>query len=240
VAQKKYHQEEWLREQYIFERKSSTKIADECGVTSTTILSWLDKHGIPRRDASQSQIEEIKKFHDEDWLRDQYVNEKRSMRDIAEECGVSPSGVKKWIDRFDIKTRGPSEYHKHGPASFFTTKTGYEFAASKNNYEADSVAIHQLTMIAEGVNPYKIFSQGRYHVHHKNAVKWDNRPENLEIKAASVHQADHNSPDKQHRVDCNVNELTVELSSLIADWRSRKESYFNVCADELEGLLEEN
>lgn len=38
-----------------------------------------------------------------------------------------------------------------------------------------------------------------YHVHHKNEIKTDNRPENLEIKTVSEHHSDHMKGNKNNR-----------------------------------------
>lgn len=51
------------------------------------------------------------------------------------------------------------------------------------------VHVHQLLMIALGENPTDVFSNGATHVHHKNEVRWDNRPGNLEILPAHEHSS---------------------------------------------------
>ena len=55
------------------------------------------------------------------------------------------------------------------------------------------VYVHQLTAIAAGASPYLVFSDGEYHVHHCNRVRFDNRPENVELRASDDHARHHHS-----------------------------------------------
>lgn len=55
------------------------------------------------------------------------------------------------------------------------------------------VYVHQLVAIANGADPEKVFSDGVYHVHHKNELKYDNRPKNLEILDRVGHTLEHDS-----------------------------------------------
>jgi transposase len=245
MAEEPYHREEWLREQYIEERRTTVDIAEECGVSATTITTWMDKHGIDRRSRSEAQIDEKKKVHNEEWLCEQYLEEKRSMRDIGKEVGMTPSGVKKWINKFNIETRSSTDHYRHQPASYFTAGNGYEKVSAKHNYESSTAMVHQLVMIAEGANPAKVFSNGRYHIHHKNGVYWDNRPENLELKAAKVHGSDHNAPESTlvpsgYATELDKDELLVEVRNLIAEWRQQDNPTLDMAADELHNLLKES
>ena len=46
-----------------------------------------------------------KPYRDEDWLREQYWEEDLTQREIAENCGVSPRAIRKWMKEFDIERR---------------------------------------------------------------------------------------------------------------------------------------
>lgn len=46
------------------------------------------------------------KYKDESWLREQYVDEWRSTRDIAAECDCSKNTIGNWLDKFGIETGG--------------------------------------------------------------------------------------------------------------------------------------
>jgi hypothetical protein len=47
--------------------------------------------------------------------------------------------------------------------------------------------VHQLVAIAEGADPEKIFA-GEQRVYHRNGIKFDNRPENVEAAAQGPHE----------------------------------------------------
>lgn len=46
----------WLRQQYVDHRRTVREIADECGVHVSAVLKQMRKHGIPRRDRSESRM----------------------------------------------------------------------------------------------------------------------------------------------------------------------------------------
>ena len=46
-----------------------------------------------------------KQYRNEEWLRNQYEVLGRSMADIADEHGVTPMAILKWLNKFNIQTR---------------------------------------------------------------------------------------------------------------------------------------
>lgn len=100
-----YKDEEWLREQY--QDKTQAEIADDCGVSRTTITRWMDKLGIESDGPGCAQVDG--KHKDEEWLREKYVQEQRSTNDIAEECGVGKTTVIYWLDKHGIERRNQRE-----------------------------------------------------------------------------------------------------------------------------------
>lgn len=50
ATSERYHDAEWLREQYHGHGKTQQEIADECGVSPRAIRAWMKKHGIDTRD----------------------------------------------------------------------------------------------------------------------------------------------------------------------------------------------
>lgn len=94
---------EWLHDQYWDEGLSAEKIAVEVGVTGQTVLNWMKRHGIPRREARQTPSDAP--YKDERWLRETYA-ELHSVREIAAECGVTRSAIIYYMDKFGIERRG--------------------------------------------------------------------------------------------------------------------------------------
>jgi hypothetical protein len=49
------------------------------------------------------------------------------------------------------------------------------------------VYVHQLIRIAEGDDPHCVFSNGAFHVHHRDGVRWHNTAENTELLRSDDH-----------------------------------------------------
>ena len=107
----RYKDPDWLRERYVTNRKSIAEIADECGVSDHTIGRWLKKHGIDTRSISESKLSEgaIEKLRDEEWMQEQYVEQRRTPVDIADECGAGATTIRRWLEKHNIETRSVSE-----------------------------------------------------------------------------------------------------------------------------------
>jgi len=99
----KYRDEEWLREQYAENYRTTPDIAEECGCTEGTVSRWLERHDIETRKGGPRAPQQLR---DEEWLREQYVKNTRSTIDIADECGCSDVAVGTWLSRHGIETRG--------------------------------------------------------------------------------------------------------------------------------------
>lgn len=91
----RYRDAEFLRKEYVEQRRSAATIADNCDVSASTISRWLERHGIDRDPAYQN----------ESWLREQYCERGRKIADIAADCGVGKSTISYWLGRHDITER---------------------------------------------------------------------------------------------------------------------------------------
>jgi DNA-binding transcriptional MerR regulator len=154
---------------------------DACG---THILRFMKENNIPRRTPDH---EKGVKWKNQDTLQNLYWGKGMTLEEIGDELGCSASTVGRWMKRFGIEREDTPEKK---PPSYRTKKNGYETVRSKHNQRGYSVGIHQLIAIANGTDPRKLFIDG-YNVHHKNGIRWDNRPSNLEVMSKSEHHKHH-------------------------------------------------
>jgi predicted DNA-binding protein YlxM (UPF0122 family)/5-methylcytosine-specific restriction endonuclease McrA len=97
---------EWLEREYVDKERHATDLADEVGVSAETIYRWLREHGIPVRDEGLAKTDgDLELVRDEQWLREQYLADEKSMHQIGSECNVQHSTVKRYIHQFGIETR---------------------------------------------------------------------------------------------------------------------------------------
>lgn len=123
----------WLREKYLGDGLTCKEISElsECSVGESTIQREISIHGIANeggerkyiRISKQRGVSEDSKHLDPNWMYQKYVEEKLTIRDIAEiqSVDVSPSSVHRALKAFGIDTR-PSlsvegeenPWYKHG------------------------------------------------------------------------------------------------------------------------------
>lgn len=127
------------------------------------------------------------KYREADYLEKAYWNRDLSLSEIAQECGCVPNTVRYWMDKHDIPRKERLDACRRERCTFRTTHDGYEIASSQIDGQTRKVFIHRLIMVANcGFEALE-----NRHVHHKNGIPWDNRPENLTALTPSEHQAIH-------------------------------------------------
>jgi len=125
----------------------------------------------------------------EDVLRNLYHHKKMSMQDVADALGVKRSKVRYQMEKHSVETRTKQEAKliAGGAPTLRIGSGGYEhFIVSQNN-EKSRVEHHRLLAAAM----YGFDEVEGKHVHHKNGIPWDNRPENLEVLTPSEHLRKH-------------------------------------------------
>jgi transposase len=104
--------EEYLRREYIENKKSTVEIGKIIGMHPRNINTWLKKFEIPIKSPSEAYFTkydlDIEKPSDEQ-LRKWYVDEKMSSKEIAEIVGVHYSSIVNWLKKANILRRNASE-----------------------------------------------------------------------------------------------------------------------------------
>lgn len=134
-------------------------------------------------------------YKDADTLRELYWGEGLSLRKTADRLGVGASTVKRWMKKHNIPRRGRLEASldrfsgkDRATLSFYR---GYHHWRCRDVDCMRSVAVHRLLAVAE----YGMDEIDGKHIHHKNGIPWDNRPENIEPLSPSDHMSLHHGSD---------------------------------------------
>ena len=171
----KYQNEEWLREQYVNQQQSGYEIAQECGCSANTVYAWLDRHGIETRSEGTDAKRRVtdQRIIDSDWVHEQYVEQHKSVREIAEECGCSFTAARRWIHRHGIETRAD---HQRAPDRRLTDPSWL-----RNQYEEDSRHCHEIaeecgcseTAVREWLNRHGIETRGSADFTGEDHPRWN-------------------------------------------------------------------
>lgn len=129
-------------------------------------------------------------YHDEAWLREEYVENERSMQDIADEFGVSNTTIWKWLKKNGIERRSRGGWRRDNYAQLCANSQGYpewRDQTGPRGTPTKTVKVHRLLAVAE----FGFDAVADHVVHHKNGCKFDNRPENLEVMTQGDHYVEH-------------------------------------------------
>lgn len=167
-----YHDPDRLRTLYWDDELSLREIADKYGVSKRTILTHFQKHNIDRRPPNPTPAKQV--YRDADWLRREYQDNGRTLRELANECGVDKDTIRRWLARHEIPIRPPN-CHGHG-VSCHITSNGYH-RLSVGDY---TIGIHQLLALLKGAPPELVFGTDALACHHANGLPLDNRLCNIQ------------------------------------------------------------
>lgn len=131
-------------------------------------------------------MSETPAYRDESKLRELYVEQDHSMEELAERFDVSAKTISNWCDKFGIKTGGKGAGSPY-EISYFLSSHGYVRIENEHKRKRDTIRSHRLIAVAE----YGFDAVCGMDVHHKNEIKWDNRPSNLELLTREEHNRLH-------------------------------------------------
>jgi hypothetical protein len=118
-----------------------------------------------------------KPYADRQRLRTLYLEDEKSVKEIASQFDCSTSTIRNYIKGFGI-----GDGSSGGAVSFYTNGDGYEYLRVDNHY----LRFHRVLVIAEhGLDALDDESV----VHHCTEVPWDNRPDELRVFASQSEHA---------------------------------------------------
>jgi len=160
-------------------------ISEVLSCSNETVGRWLDEHGIETREATWEKTPP--ELQDGEWLRHHYVDQNRSAEQLADRLECAGSTVRTWLDKHEIKRRSRGEAIAaralHEPARYSTGSHGYTRWRVYRDGARERVLVHRLLAVAE----YGFDEVIDNVVHHKNAIRWDNRPSNIEVLSEEEH-----------------------------------------------------
>lgn len=107
-----WRDEEVLYQKYVVERKPQHEVADELGVTQSTIGKWLRRHGIETR--YRGQLTPCKFHTDNDGYERVETRSTRHDYDVSVPVYRLIAYAEEWIDFEDLTDRETHIHHKNG------------------------------------------------------------------------------------------------------------------------------
>lgn len=170
-----WRDESVLRELYWEENLSATEVSNELNCEQKTVLTWMGRLDIPRRETSDYFDSP---WDDEELLERLYIEKEENIDEISDRFDCCPSTIYETLNKYGFHTGSENLIPK-----MHVTKDGYENV----NGDGGKLLIHRLLAVCE----FGFDEVCDMDVHHKNGVPWDNRVENLELMTDGEHSSHH-------------------------------------------------
>lgn len=176
---------------YWVEEKSVNELAEEFGISRTSLYRAFQALDIPRRGQNKAdkirreKLAEKRKYWDEEYIHREYVEKGKTVSEIADECDVSTTTIRKWIKRhgFDL----PDRYYDIPEFCMSCESNSHTSYPHWHGCDGQMLTVHQLVAVAEGADPYKVYNNSAWNIDHKNRHKCDNSHHNLELISSAEH-----------------------------------------------------
>lgn len=98
---------ETIYNDYVIEKKPVRDILRKYDISLGSFYYYIGKYEIPKRSEEKDTP-----YRNKEWLENEYINNKKSLRQIAEECEVSQASIANYLQAFEIprKHDAPAPY----------------------------------------------------------------------------------------------------------------------------------
>lgn len=135
-----------------------------------------------------------KPYKDEDRLREQYIEQEKSQRQLAEEWDCGRNTIYRWLNRHGIPRReNPDTGGSNRVEYALYTSDGNGYRAWRDYTVGTAVKIHQLLACLDH-DPHEVFAEDT-HCHHESGHPLDNRPGNVGVMSRGEHIRHHRQMD---------------------------------------------
>ena len=132
-----------------------------------------------------------KPYQDKENLRKLHWKDGLSLRKIGEKYDMSHRTIGYWFDKHNLPRRGVGgefPYARYQISHDHSDSAGYAIWRTKHKGKDFRVKVHRLLAVSE----FGFEAVEGMVVHHKNGIKWDNRPDNIELMTNEEHARLHN------------------------------------------------